>query len=330
MTEIPAASPAAGSPADTPRARGPLVWMNMDQTELDDAYDQIKYAPNMLQIVQRYASNSAAVRARLGAPQRLSYGARTIEGLDLYAAKNPDAPVHVFLHGGAWRRGFAKDYAYAAENFVAAGAHYLVADFNNVIETGGDLMAMAKQCRDALAWTFRNAARFGGDANRIYLSAHSSGAHLGGVVMVTDWEQDYGLPKDVIKGAVLVSGMYDLKPVRLSARSSYVTFTDDVENALSSQRHLDKLDAPLVVAHGTLETPEFQRQAREFAEAVAAAGKAVELLVGEGYNHFEIAETLANPYGLLGRAALVQMGLTPAQGRSHTSATATIAADTMR
>jgi arylformamidase len=143
----------------------------------------------------------------------------------------------------------------------------------------------------------------------LYISGHSSGGHLGGVTLITDWQKDHGVPADVIKGAVLGSGMYDLKPVRLSARSSYVKFTDEMEQALSTQRHLDKISTPVVVAHGTLETPEFQRQTREFAAAVKAAGKPVTLLVADGYNHFEIAETFANPYGLLGRAALEQMKL---------------------
>jgi arylformamidase len=158
---------------------------------------------------------------------------------------------------------------------------------------------------------YKNAQSFGGDPNRIYLSGHSSGGHLGGVVMVTDWEKEFGLPKDVVKGALLCSGMYDLKPVRLSARSSYVKFTDAMEHALSAQRHLDKLHAPVIVAHGTLETPEFQRQTRDFAAAAKAAGKAVTLIVADGYNHFEIIETLANPHGILGRAALEQMKLMP-------------------
>jgi arylformamidase len=129
------------------------------------------------------------------------------------------------------------------------------------------------------------------------------------VVLVTDWEKHYGLPKDVIKGGLLCSGMFDLKAVRLSARSSYVKFTDEIEHSLSSQRHLDNLNAPVIVAYGTLETPEFQRQSREFAAAVRAVGKPVSLLVAEGYNHFEIIETLGNPLGLLGRAVLEQMKL---------------------
>jgi arylformamidase len=217
----------------------------------------------------------------------------------------------VFIHGGAWRSGLARDSAYPAETFVNAGAHYIAVDFNNVVETKGDLAPMADQVRRAVAWIYRNAASFGGDPNRVFLSGHSSGGHLAGVVLTTDWQKDFGLPKDVLKGGVCCSGMFDLKPARLSARSSYVKFTDEVEQALSSQRHLVHLNCPVIVAYGTLETPEFQRQSRDFAAAVKAAGKPVELLVGEGYNHFEMPETLANPYGLLGRAALEQMKLMP-------------------
>jgi arylformamidase len=178
-----------------------------------------------------------------------------------------------------------------------------------VVEANGNLMPMAEQVRRAVAWVYRNAPSFGGDPNRIYVSGHSSGGHLAGVVLVTDWKKDFNLPADTVKGGLCCSGMFDLKPVCLSARSAYVKFTDEVEQALSPQRHLDRLSAPVVLAYGTLETPEFQRQSRDFAAVVKAVGKPVQLLVGEGYNHFEIPETLASPYGLLGRAVLAQMNL---------------------
>jgi arylformamidase len=284
----------------------------MDQAELDAAYDQSKYAPNLAQLVKRYATNSEAVRARLSAPRRYAYGSTPIEGLDVYMTKRPNAPINIFIHGGAWRGGLGKDFGYAAELFVHAGAHYVVPDFINVMEAGGSLMPMAEQVRRAVAWVRRNAQSFGGDPERIYVSGHSSGGHLTGVILTTDWRKEFDLPADTVKGGLCCSGMFDLKPARLSARSSYVKFTNEMEQALSSQRHLDKLSVPVIVAYGTLETPEFQRQARDFAAAVKAAGKPVQLLVGEGYNHFEIPETLANPYGLLGRAVLEQMKL--AQG----------------
>ncbi|HKC96989.1 MAG TPA: alpha/beta hydrolase [Methylomirabilota bacterium] len=295
--------------ATAPRAKGPRVWLDLDQAELDAAYDQTVWAPNREQVIRRYAAHSDAARARLGAPRRFAYGPTPVEGLDLYATSRAGAPINVFIHGGAWRAGLARNYAFPAELFVRAGAHFVVPDFAAVQDVGGSLTPMADQVRRAVAWVYRNAKSFGGDPDRLYVSGHSSGAHLAGVVLTTDWAREFNLPADTVKGGLCSSGMYDLKPVRLSARSSYVKFTDEMEQALSSQRHLDRLNAPLVVSHGTLESPEFHRQARDFVAAVTAAGKPVKLLVGEDYNHFEIIETLGTPYGLLGRAVLEQMKL---------------------
>ena len=295
-------------PSPTPRAKGPIVWLDMDQKELDDAYDQEVYAPNREQIVARRLANSAIVRAILGEPQRAAYGPTEIEKLDIFRTKAPNAPVNIFIHGGAWRRNKAADYAVLAELFVRAGAHCVILDFITVDEAGGSLFPMAEQVRRAIGWVYKNAESFGGDRNRLYVSSHSSGSQLGGVMVTTDWTRE-NLPADLIKGALLASGMYDLKPVRLSKRSLYVKFTDEMERDLSAQRHIAHLHTPLVLAHGTRETPEFQRQTRDFYAAVKAAGKPAELIVGEGYNHFEFLETLTNPYGLLGRAVLAQMKL---------------------
>jgi arylformamidase len=299
---------AFGQQPAAPREKGPLVWLDMDQKELDDAYDQSKYAPNLPQVLKRYASNSEITRQKLGAPKRFSYGSTPIEALDVFTTTRPNAPVMIFIHGGAWRSGLAKDYAFPAESFVNAGAHYVALDFINVVESAGDLLPMAEQVRRAIAWVAKNAAQFGGDASRIYLSGHSSGGHLGGVALVTDWKE-FGAPDDVIKGAVLLSGMYDIKPARLSARSSYVKFTDAMEDALSTQRYLTKINCPVALLYGDLETPEFQRQSRDFAAAMQAAGKAVSIQKVANYNHFEMMETLANPYEAAGRAALEMMKL---------------------
>jgi len=285
------------------------LYQQLYASELDDAYDQSKYAPNITLVLRRYAANSEITRARLGAPQRVAYGPTPIEMLDIFRTSRPNAPVMVFVHGGAWRGGFAKDYAFPAENFVHAGAHYVVLDFINVIEAGGSLTPMIEQVRRGIAWVAKNAASFGGDPARIYLSGFSSGAHLGGCALINDWEKDFGLPRDTVKGATLCSGMYDLKPARLSKRGDYVKFTDATEAALSTQRHLDRITCPVTVLHGTLETPEFQRQTREFAAALKTAGKPVRLIAAENYNHFEIGETLNNPHGPFGRAALEMMRL---------------------
>jgi arylformamidase len=292
-----------------PHDKGPLVWMDMDQVELDAAYDQSVYAPLGGQIRQRWASTSDGVRERLGAPLRQSYGPTEVEKLDIYRTQRPNAPIFVFIHGGAWLAGAAKDYAYPAELFVNAGAHYVALDFIAIKAANGDLRVMADQVRRGVAWVYKNAESFGGDPNRLYVGGHSSGGHLCGVTLVTDWRKDYGLPDDIIKGGLCMSGMYDLKPVRLSRRGTYVKFDDAMEDKMSSQRHIDLLRAPIVVTYGTDETPEFQRQNRDFAAAVKAAGKPVELITAANYNHFEMNETLASPYAPNGRAALALMKL---------------------
>ena len=284
------------------------VFLDYDQKALDEAYDQAVYAPNRDQILARLARTSELVRQRIGPPEVFSYGEKPIERLELYRCRKEKAPINVFVHGGAWRAGLARDYGYPAEMHVKAGAHFAAVDFDNVLETRGDLLPMAEQVRRAIAWVCRNGEKLGADPSRVYVSGTSSGAHLAGVAATSDWTK-HGLPQKPVRGYVLCSGMYDLRGPRLSKRSSYVRFTDEAEEALSSQRHIARIDAPIVLLVGSLETPEFQRQTREFADALTRAGKSAELIYAEGYNHFEIAETLGNPYGPMGRAVLSLMKL---------------------
>ena len=291
-----------------PHVKGPRVFLDYDQVELDAAYDQSFYAPLTDQILKRLDARSEETRARLGAPRRAAYGPTAIEGLDIYRTGRAKAPIFVMIHGGAWRYGSAKGYGFAAELFVKAGAHFVAPDFTSVDKANGDLTVMADQVRRAIAWTYQNAASFGGDTGRFFIGGHSSGGHLCGVALTTDWTK-FGLPSDAITGGLCMSGMYDLRGPRLSKRGKYVKFTDAMEDAMSSQRHIDMLRAPITVAYGTNETPEFQRQNRDFAAAVKAAGKPVKLIEAVSYNHFEMAESLGNPYGPNGRAALEMMKL---------------------
>jgi arylformamidase len=283
----------------------------MDQIEIDAAYDQSFYAPLAPVIGKRRRANSAAFRARHGEPRRESYGPTAIEKLDIHRTNRPGAPIFVFIHGGAWLNGEAKNSADAAELFVNAGAHFIALDFVNVKEATGDLRVMADQVRRGIAWAYKNAQSFGGDASRFYIGGSSPGGHLCGVALTTDWQKEFGLPPDFIKGGLCMSGMYDLKAVRISKRNRYVNFTDETEQSMSSQRHLDLLHAPVMVTNGTEETPEFLRQGRDFAAAVKAAGKKSEYILATGYNHFEMGESLGHPYGPNGRAALELMRLAP-------------------
>ena len=287
-----------------------FVFLEYTQAQLDAAYDQAQWATNNAQLLARHLALSARTRERVGAPLRAAYGPGEWEHLDIFRTTRANAPVLVFIHGGAWKANSSERYGYLAEPYVRAGAHLVLVDFDGVEATGGSLLTVIDQVRRAVAWVYTNAGSFGGDNTRIHIAGHSSGAHLTGCALVTDWSR-YGMPAGILAGATVCSGMYELAPVALSARSSYVTFDAETIAQLSSQRHIERIDMPVIVAYGTEESPEFQRQGREYAAALAAAGKDVHAIVGTGYNHFEMPETYANPYGLLGSAVFAQMQLTP-------------------
>jgi arylformamidase len=278
------------------------VWLDLDQAALDRAYDQAQWAPNMAQVLQEYAASSRRVRARIE-PLRVSYGPSQIEALDFFDCGRPGAPVHVFFHGGAWRSGKAQDYAFLAELFLPAGVHLVLPDFDWVQDRGGDLRPIAEQARRVVAWLHANVERLGGDPQRLFVSGHSSGAHLAAVLATTDWSQRE-MPADVIKGCVLCSGVYELEPVRRSSRRNYLSIDDASVQALSPIRHLVHARSPMVVAWGAMESPEFERQGREFVQAADAAGIATERFEIPQCNHFEVLESLARPDGVLAPAAL--------------------------
>ena len=238
---------------------GPKVFLDYDQKALDDAYDQLVYAPNRDQIIARMIRNSALARERLGKPLRFSYGSSEVEALDVFRSRSgePGARLHprrrvalpqrsrIFLCGGDARarrralRGAATSSAWSRPK--------------------GNLSRWRSRCAARSTGSAATPAASAATRQRIYVSGSSSGAHLAAVLATTD------LP---VKGYVLTSGMYDLRGPRLSKRSAYVAFTDEMEEALSPQRHLSRIRAPIVLVYGTLETPEFQRQSRDFAAAL--------------------------------------------------------------
>ena len=169
---------------------------------------------------------------------------------------------------------------------------------------------MIAQLRRAVVWLSRNAQSFGGDPTQLHVIGHSSGAHLTGVLLTTDWH-GLGAAENILKSGACVSGMYELRPVLLSARSSYVTLSADEEDALSAIRHLDRVRCPILVAYGEKESPEFQRQGREFAAALKAKGRAVKELILPACNHFEGIRLMMDPRSTLARAVLAPLGLAP-------------------
>jgi arylformamidase len=293
----------------TTSAQAAKIFLDYTQEELDRAYDQTVWAPNQDELIQRYATRSAATRQRLKFKPGIAYGPSEDEVLDIFPADKEATPIHVFVHGGAWRGGSKDLYSFPADTFVPAGATYVALNFANIPKAR--LPEMADQIRRAVAWLYANAASFGGDRERIFVSGHSSGGHLAAVLLTTDWVA-LNLPREIIKGGVCASGIYDMHPAMLSSRRNYVTLSQAEEAALSPLRHLDVVSCPIGVAHGTRESPEFQRQGRAFVAALAGGGYRHEFAVLDGLNHFEVCDSLADAHSPLSQMALRQMGLAPA------------------
>lgn len=298
---------AAGAPVDNCESVEQKVYLDYTQDQLDRAYDQFAWAPNGEKIIERYTSESEAAAACLE-QRSLSYGPTSEETLTVFPSARQNAPIHVFVHGGAWQQLTAEDSYFPAPIFVDAGAHYVAVNFAKIPDVR--LPDMADQVRRAVAWLYNNAKSFDGNPDQIYVSGHSSGAHLVGVLLTTEWEQ-YGVPETVIKGGFPVSGMFDLRPVLLSARSSFLKLSSSEEDALSPIRHLERISCPVTVSYGEEESPEFKRQSLCFASALENARHPAGLIVLPRTNHFEAILSMSQESGILAHAALRQMGLTP-------------------
>jgi arylformamidase len=249
----------------------------------------------------RCAARSQALRDKRGLPQRLAYGGGAREQLDFFSSGQAAAPLMVFVHGGAWRSGAAQDYAFVAGPWLDAGVHVAVLDFDAVQDAGGELLALAAQVRAAVLWLQARAAQLGVDAQQLHLTGHSSGAHLAAAVATGDAQ---GWPPLSLRSLGCVSGMYELEPVRRSGRSRYVAFSEESVQRLSPARQAAHLACPALVAHGSLESPQFKWQAQAWAQALGEAGKTVQSLVMPGLNHFEILEALGQAEHPLTRAML--------------------------
>jgi arylformamidase len=256
------------------------VFLDYTQQELDAQYNQRAWVPDVERIVAGMAAASDAVRTRIGSPEEISYGASPLESLDIYGGRK--AKAFVFVHGGAWQRESRRGSAFGAGPVVAAGASFVVLGFASIPRV--TLPEMAAQVVRGLEWIQRNLS------GEIFLFGHSSGAHLSAVALTKT---------ACVKRAMVVSGLYDLHPVRLSARQAYVKLDDSTEDDLSPIRHANRIRCPVTVACAEKDSDEFRRQAREFSNAVKT-----DLLQVKHVNHFEIVETLADPASPICRAAL--------------------------
>lgn len=284
----------------------PTVWLDYDQETLDKQYDQRSIVPDGDAYRAHDAEVSAAVRATMNCVVNQPYGDDPTERLDLFPAAAPGSPVLIFLHGGAWTRGSKSNESFIAPPFVAHGAAVVCPEFS--LAPAATLDAIVDQCRRAVRWVYDNAEQINGNRDHIVLAGHSSGSHLSSILLTTDWAA-LGLPENIFRGIVITSGIYDLAPVKLSYRNTYLFLDDAAVDRLSPIRRIKPGLAPVAVYIGGGELAEFRRQGREFADTLKELGLLAETADIPALNHFEMGRELGNPESPVHKAALTFLGL---------------------
>ena len=283
-----------------------MTWCNMSHEDLELEFNPRAAARNVDARIAAYADASAATRARLNPVLDVRYGSGEKETLDIFPAHDPDAPVHLFIHGGYWRAMDKSDYSFIADVFQPAGAVTVLVNYDLCPTVALD--TIVAQTMRAIAWTFRNIAQYGGDPNRLYVSGNSAGGHLTAMALAHDWEAE-GLPRDIIKGAMPITGVFDCEPVPDITVNELVRLDRETARRLSPLRNPPRRALPVLVAVGGSEPRLWIGMSKDYAALCREHGLACEYMELPGHDHFDISRAVGNAESPLAQAMLRMMGL---------------------
>jgi len=278
----------------TPR----MLYRNFtDQASIDAEYNPLLKVTEAADIVKRWQQNSAHARSVLTSRLGLRFGPTVEEYLDIFPSGKPGAGLHLFLHGGYWRRFSARDFSFIAPTLVDAGIS--VGIMNYALCPGVTLSEIVRQTRSAIFWLKENGRSHGVDATSLTVSGHSAGAHLLTMALSTDWGKTFGLKQEVITGACAISGIYDLAPLLYSYLQPQIQLSWGDVAHLSPIRHIPDKGPALTVVSGGKESNEFIRQSQEFLSAWRQHGLKGDWLNLSKANHFNILDGFEDPGSVL-------------------------------
>ena len=267
------------------------------QEEIDLEYNLSLTIPDSKKWVEWYKQKSAIVRETLDCTLDIRYGSNEDETVDIFPAKERGAPMLVYIHGGYWFSGSNKDYSFVANGFVSQG--FTVAVMNYSLCPKVTLSEITRQSRTLIAWLYKEAASFGADPSRIFVSGHSAGGHQVGMLLAAEWQSTYGLPDTIIKGGISISGLFDLHPFYYSYLQPKLLLTQEMILQQSPFLHIPDSGAPLLVTYGEEETAEFHRQSTDYLQAWKNNGLHGELLMQDGKHHFSAIADLNDANSML-------------------------------
>ncbi|NKB60465.1 MAG: alpha/beta hydrolase fold domain-containing protein [Alphaproteobacteria bacterium] len=285
-----------------------VIYQGYDAETLEFQYSPRLAVSDADTILARWASRSETYSNSANCDLDIAYGPSAGEKLDLFKPAADNAPVMIFIHGGYWRALDKRDHAFVLQPFVEAGA--LVASINYTLCPEATIDEITRQARAACAWVWRNAAAHGGDPSRVHVTGHSAGGHLTAAMAATDWPTfESGLPKDMLKSATPISGLFDLDPILLVSVNNDVHLDPAGAARNSPIKMAPGHDMPMTIAVGGAETEEFRRQSRTFCDSWGGKLGRVDYLETDGHNHFSVIEAMTEAGNPITRKLLDHMGL---------------------
>src|SRR5262245_57815055 len=258
------------------------------QEEIDRQYNVAALESDMRPYLERFITGSEKARHELECVLNVRVGPTVDETVDVFPAKQPGAPILVFIHGGWWCSRSSKDFNLVARGPSAHGVTVVVTNYSLCPKV--TIAEITRQSRAVIAWLSREARSFNGDPGRIFVCGHSAGGHQVGMLVTTDWPGEYGLSQDIIKGGIPISGLFDLSPFRYSWLQPKLRLTHELIQQQSPFFHIPAAGPPLLISVGGEESAEFHRQLRDYLAAWRAQGLRGELLTQPGKIHYTAIE----------------------------------------
>lgn len=280
--------PEAASPGDVP------VWRGMTSDEIGAAYSARAAVPEHLAIFKRWREAGDRVLAERDAQRDLPYGEAPLQRFDFFPGWRSDAPLLVLIHGGYWQAMDKAEHASLIEGHLDAG--WAVALLNYRLCPEATIADQVEDVRQALRHLWHRAERLGFDWSRIQICGHSAGGHLGACLASTDWPAlDPAMPPSPLHSVVLVSGLFDLEPMRHMSVGQLLGLPDaGTARALSPLHATPNPSLRLHLAVGERESKEFHRQSLALAECWGSALDGIVVSSVPGTHHFSVMETLAD------------------------------------
>lgn len=274
-------------------------WHTYSDHEIEQNYNPRASVPDSDKYgAARVGINSDALKSAMRQAD-IAYGAAALENMDLYVPESGAGPhpVHIFIHGGYWRSREKEDFAFIGAALARAGLLAAVINYPLCKPAATPPITLDDVVASnllAFEWVCRNISRHGGDANRITISGHSAGAHLGAAIIAHDWETA-DLGRQPLKGAVLVSGIYDPHPTQKISVNAEIGITPELADRHNMIVLPPKLNCPVHVIVGGGEPDGWIAQSADYAKHIKAAGLAVDYAVTGRENHFSIQDQFADP-----------------------------------